>query len=71
VLLVLECPVTDFSEPVNEDRPRQAVFGFAFVEFLAGLTTKFRVLEPVEGEQGPLQPAELSQRRGNAVLARV
>ncbi len=44
VLLVLECPVTDFSKPVNEDRPRQAVFGFAFVEFLAGLTTKFRSL---------------------------
>ena len=54
VLLVLEGPVADFTQPVNEDRPGKAVSGFAFVEFLAGLTAKFRVLQPVEGEQRPL-----------------
>ncbi len=71
VLLVLECPVTDFTETVDKDRSRQAVAGFAFVEFLAGLAPKFEILQPIEGEQCPLQPAEFSQRRGNAVLARV
>ncbi len=50
MLLVLERPVADFAEPVNEDRPRQAVAGFAFVELLAGLASKFKVLQPVEGE---------------------
>ena len=63
--------ITDFTETVDEDRACQAVAGFAFVEFLAGLATKFRILQPVEGEERPLQPAKFSQRRGNAVLARV
>jgi hypothetical protein len=34
MLLVLVGPVSDFTEPVNEHRARQAVAGFALVEFL-------------------------------------
>ncbi len=69
VLLVLERPVTDFTEAVDEDRPRQTVAGFAFVEFLAGLAPKFKVLQPVEGKQRSVQPAEFPERRGNTILA--
>ena len=34
MLLVLVGAITDLAEPVNEDRPGQAVAGFPFVEFL-------------------------------------
>ena len=41
---------------------------FALVELLAGLAAQFRILQPVEGEQRALQPSQLAQRRGDAVL---
>ena len=36
MLLVLVGSVADFAEPMDEHRARQAVAGFALVEFLAG-----------------------------------
>jgi hypothetical protein len=56
---------------VEEDRAGQAVAGFAAVELAGGAAPQLGVLDPVEGEQRPLQPAELAQRGGDAVLARV
>jgi len=68
VLLVLVGSVADFAEPVDEHRPCQAVAGLALVELLAGLAAQFRVFQPVEGEEGALQPAQFAQRGGDAVL---
>ena len=70
VLLVLVGAVADFAEPMDEDRPRQAVAGLALVEFLAGRAAQFGILDPVEREQRALQPSQLAQRRGDAVLPR-
>jgi hypothetical protein len=35
------------------------------VQLVAGAATQFRVFDPIEGEQGTLQPAEFAQRRGD------
>ena len=71
VLLVLVGAITDFAEPMNKDGARQAVAGFALVQLLAGLTPQFGILNPVEGEERALQPAQLSQCRRHAILARI
>ena len=68
MLLVLVGAVADFAEPMNKDGARQAVAGFALVEFAAGAAAQLRILDPVEGEQRALQPAQLAQRRGDAIL---
>ena len=60
VLLVLVGAVADFAEPMNKDGARETVAGFAFVELLTGLAPQFGVLNPIESEEGALQPAKLS-----------
>ena len=56
MLLVLVGAVADLAEAMNEDGTRQAVAGFALVEFLAGLAAQFPVFQPVEGEQRAARP---------------
>ena len=64
VLLVLVGAVADLAEAMDEDSPRQAVACFALVEFPAGLTAQFRILQPVEGEQRAFEecPRTISAR---------
>src|SRR5215471_3820285 len=57
ILLVLVCAVPDFTKPVDEDRPSQAVARLTFVEFAAGPAAQFRILQPVERGQCALQPS--------------
>ena len=71
VLLVLVGAIADFAEPMNEDRPGQAVAGLALVEFLPGRAPQFGILDPVESEQRALQPPQLAQGGGDAILPRV
>jgi hypothetical protein len=68
VLLVLVGAVADFAEPMKEDGARQAVACFALVELAASVAAQRGVFDPIEREQGTLQPAELAQRCGDAVL---
>jgi hypothetical protein len=68
VLLVLVGAVTDFAEPVDEHRPRQAVAGLALIQLATGVPAKVGVLDPVQGEKRPLQPAKFPQRRREIVL---
>ena len=56
---------------MNEDGPCQAVARLALVEFSGGATAQFGILEPIEGEQGPLDPADLPQGQGQAILSRI
>ena len=71
VLLVLVGAVADLAEAMDEDRARQAIARFPFVEFLAGLAAQFSIFQPVEGKQRPFQPPQLAQRGGEAVLPRI
>jgi hypothetical protein len=71
VLLVLVGPVTDFTEPMNEDGTRQAVAGFPLVQLLPGLAPQFGILNPVEREERTLQPSQLSQCCRHAILPRI
>src|SRR3954447_8000619 len=71
MLLVLVGAVADYAQPMDEDRPREAVAGVALVEFLAGRAPHRGVLNPVQREQCALQPSQLAQRCGDAVLPRV
>ena len=50
VLLVFVCAVADFAEPMDENRPRETVAGFAFVEFLAGPASQIGAIDPVRAE---------------------
>jgi hypothetical protein len=54
VLLVLVGAVADFPEPMDEDRPGQAVARFALVQFLAGFAAQLGFADPVEREQRAL-----------------
>ena len=71
VLLVFVGAVADFAEPMNEDGAGQAVARLALVELAAGVAPQLRVFDPIEREQRALQPAQLAQRRGDAVLPRI
>lgn len=68
MLLVLIGAVSDLAEAVEEDRTGEAVARLTFVEFLAGGAPQFRALDPVQGEEGALQPAQFAQSRGDAIL---
>ena len=68
VLLIFICAVADFAEPMDEDRPRETVAGFAFVEFLAGPASQIGVVDPVESEERAFQASQFAKRRGDAVL---
>ena len=68
VLLVLICAVADFAEPMNKDGARQAVARFTLVQLAARAAAQLWIFDPIEREQGTLQPAELAQRRGDAIL---
>jgi hypothetical protein len=50
MLLVLVGAVADLAQPMDEDRPREAVTGLALVEFPAGRAPQRRVLNPVQRE---------------------
>lgn len=69
--LVFVGAVTNFAEAVDEDGTRQAVAGFTLVQLLSGRAAQVGILDPVEREQGAFQSAQLTQRGGDAVLARV
>lgn len=71
VLLVLVGVITDFTEPVHEDCPGQAVAGLAFVEFPPRRVSLFGIFDPVKSEQCAFQPPQLAQRGRDAILARV
>src|SRR4051812_18343507 len=71
MLLVLVGAVADLAQPMDEDRPREAVTRLALVEFLAGRAPQRGVLDPVQREQCALQASQLAQRCGDAVLPRV
>ena len=47
------------------------ILRLTLVEFGCCLPTERRILEPVEGRQGSLDPADLTQRQGQAVLPRI
>jgi hypothetical protein len=68
MLLVFVGAISDFTEPVNEDRACHAVAGLALVEFPAGRAPQFRIADPVECEPRAFQPPQLSKSCGNAVL---
>ena len=71
VPLLLECPVADFAQPMNEDRPGQRVARLPFVQTGVHAAAQLDVLEPVQDEQRAFDPAQLAQRDRQAILPRV
>lgn len=68
--LVLECAVAQFAEAVEKDGAGERIAGFTLVEDAAGATPLFGIVEPVEHEQGALDPPELAQCASDRVLTR-
>lgn len=68
--LVFESAVAQFAQAVEEDGTGERVAGLALVEDGAGTTPLLRIVEPVEQEQGALNPPDLAQRAGDRVLTR-
>lgn len=71
VALLLEAPIPDFAEAVEEHRPGQGVTRLALVQPGMHAATQLDALQPVEDEQRALDPAQLAQRHSQAVLARI
>jgi len=71
VLLIFVRAVADFAEPMDEDRQRETVAGFAFVELLAGPAAQIGVFDPIESEERAFQASQFAKRRSDAVLSRI
>ena len=71
VALISERPIADLAEAVQEHGARKGVLGLAFVEPGGSTPPQFRVPQPLEREQGPLDASELPQSKRKAVLARI
>jgi hypothetical protein len=69
VALLLETPIPDFPKAVEEHRPGQGVACFTLVQTGMHAAAQFDALQPVEDEQRALDPAQLAQGHGQAVLA--
>jgi hypothetical protein len=61
VALILKASIAQLVQTVEKDGTRQGVLRFAFVEPRLHPPTQFRVLKPLQGEQGPFQPTQLPQ----------
>ena len=59
--LVLEGPIADFALTVEEDRSAQGVACLALVEPGMAALTQVGIRQPLQGEQGALDPAERPQ----------
>ena len=68
--LVLESAVAQFAEAVEEDGAGERVAGLALVEDAAGATPLVGIVEPIEHEEGALDPPDLAQCAGDRVLTR-
>ena len=62
--LVLEGAVAQLAQAVEEDGAGERVAGLALVEDAAGAAALLGVVEPVEHEQGALDPTDLAQATG-------
>lgn len=71
VALLLEAPIPDFAKAVEEHRPGQGVARLPLVQSCMHAAAQLNALQPVEDEQRALDPAQLTQGHGQAVLARV
>ena len=60
--------VAHATEAMEADGAGQCITRLALVELDGGLTAKRRILQPVEGEEGALDPTNLPQREGETVL---
>jgi hypothetical protein len=67
-LLVLVPAVAEATKPVERDGPREAVTRLALVELAGHETAQRRVVEPSQGEQGPLNKADLAEGGSDAEL---
>ena len=70
VELTLEGPVSQLSEPVEEQRASQGILGLALVEPGGGIPAHFGVLPPLGQEDGPIDAPDVAQRQRQSVLAR-
>jgi len=71
VALLLKAAVTDFAQPVEEHGTGERVAGFALVQPGMHAAAQLDALQPVQDEQRALDAPQLTQRHGQAVLARV
>lgn len=69
VALLLEAPIPNFTETVEEHRSGQGVARLAFVQPCMHATAQLDTLQPIQNEQRALDPAQLPQGDGQAVLA--
>ena len=71
MLLCFEAAVAQSAEAVEADRTLQRVLALALVELGGGLSAQAGALQPIEGEEGALKPADLPQSQRQPVLPRV
>lgn len=68
IALLVETPVPDFTEPVEEDRSREGIAGLAFVEPGVNTAAQLCALQPRQNKQGALDPPHFTESQGKPVL---
>jgi hypothetical protein len=68
VTLVFIRPVTNFAEPVEEDRTAERILLLAFIETYVTAPTELGVLQPIKRKESTFQLAEFSKCVCEAVL---
>lgn len=71
MLLEFGGTVAQAAEVVEADGTGERVSRLALVELRSGLPAQFRPFQPVDGEQGAFDTADLAQSQRQAVLTRV
>ena len=66
--MVFEAAVPEFTPAVEEDRSRETILGFSLIQANLDASTQLNTLNPVQGEERPLDPAKFSQSDSQSVL---
>ena len=69
VALILKASIAQLAQAVEEDRTRQGVLRFAFVQPQLHPLAEFRALKPLQREQGPFQATQLPQGESSLIVA--
>jgi hypothetical protein len=59
--LLLEAPISDFSQATEKDGSCKRIAGFAFVEAGVNAAAKIDTLQPGEDKQGSFNPTQFAQ----------
>jgi hypothetical protein len=67
--LMLEAAVSDFAQPIKKHRSGECISGFALVQSRVNAAAQFNTLQPLQGKQAALSPAQFPERHRQPFLS--